>query len=83
MLYYMYYTDEYLLDYFSKVIKHKLIEKGITQKQLAEYIGSGETTVSRYVNAKGLPGYYMLYRLTIALDCSVSDFFPRGLSLKS
>jgi transcriptional regulator with XRE-family HTH domain len=80
MVYHTYHTDAYLLDYFSKALKHRIIEKGFTQKQLAEYTGAGTSTISRYTNAQGLPGYYMLYRLAIALDCQVSDFFPRGLS---
>lgn len=71
------YNDNYLLKHFSKTLRHKLIEKGITQKQLAEQIGSGQTTISRYVNAQGLPNYYTLYSLSKALNCSVDDFFPK------
>ena len=71
-----YRTDNELTNYFSNVLFHLIQKKGITQKELAELIGSGQTTISRYVNGYGLPNYYMLYRLALALDCSVETFFP-------
>lgn len=71
-----YCNDIYYLGYFSNKLKQMIKKKGITQKHLAEQTGAGQTTISRYVNAQGLPGYNMLYRLAEALDCSVNEFFP-------
>lgn len=39
-------------------------EKGITQKELAEAIGSKETTVASWEQGKSLPNIQTLYRLS-------------------
>lgn len=74
----MYYDD--LRYFFSNKLKELIKKKGITQQALADAADSSKTTISRYVNGQALPSYYTLFKLAEALDCSVQDFFPGGLS---
>lgn len=49
------------------------IERGLTQKQLAQMIGSHQQIVARWENGERNPGTKSLKKLAAALECSIDD----------
>jgi len=58
-------------------IRARRVEKGLTQQQLADRIGKGVGSVSRYERDEFEPRSAVLRRLAEALGCSV-DFLITG-----
>ena len=58
-------------------LKAALKAKKMTQRELGQRIGCGESTISQYVNGKRSPDYETLLRIAEELDCSV-DYLLRG-----
>jgi len=56
-----------------KVISTRRNELGITQEQLADYVGVSVRTVSRWETGKSLPDMYYLLPLSKVLDMSVQN----------
>ena len=54
-------------------IKHILFDKAITNKELANHLGTTEATVSRWVNNESQPNPEMFYRIADFLDCDLPD----------
>lgn len=52
-------------------------EKGYTQNSLAERVGIKQTQISAYVTGKVIPSVYIIYKLSIALECDMQDFIPK------
>jgi transcriptional regulator with XRE-family HTH domain len=50
-------------------------EKGITQRELAEAIGSKETTVASWEQGKSLPNIQTLYRLSKYYNKTIGYMF--------
>ena len=50
-------------------------EKGLTQEQLAEMLGTSSKSVSRWENGKTMPDYTIIEDLTKILDISANEFF--------
>lgn len=57
-------------------IKEIRIKKKMTQKELGEKIGVKHNTISSYENGTNQLDQETLFRLSIALECKVDDFFP-------
>lgn len=63
------------------LIKTLRIEKGITQKELAEKIQVSNATVSKWENAHGFPDISLLEPLAEALDISITELISGERSL--
>ena len=50
-------------------------EKGLTQEQLAEMLGTSSKSVSRQENSKTMPDYTIIEDLTKIFDISANEFF--------
>lgn len=50
-------------------------EMGLTQKQLAEMIGSSQTTVSMVELGKHCPSTYLSLLIATAFNCHIDDIF--------
>ena len=50
-------------------------EKGLTQEQLAEMLGTSSKSVSRWENGKTMPDYTIIEDLTKIFDISANEFF--------
>ena len=55
-------------------IKNKLIEKGISRKQLSEMTGISEAAICRYINGTREPKIICLNSIANALDVPISYF---------
>ena len=56
-------------------LQEKILEKGLTNKMLAEKIGSDAPMVSRYTNYKCLPTPETMKAICEALNCMVEDIY--------
>jgi transcriptional regulator with XRE-family HTH domain len=65
------------LDAFAKRLKNILIEKGISQKELAKLIGVSEVTISRYLNEARNPRSEIVDELSRVLNVSTDYLFGR------
>ena len=52
-----------------------LIEKDMSQKELADKVGLSEVTLSRYVNGVREPRVTTVIRIAKALECKVEDLY--------
>lgn len=50
--------------------------KAVSQADLANEVGISAVTLSRYLNGRATPTGYILFRLAVALGCSVSELCP-------
>lgn len=76
---YVSHSDKELLEYFSTTLSKLIKEKGLYQKDIADKMGIGDTTISMYVNGYMFPTYCTLYNLALALECPVETFFPPNM----
>ena len=54
-------------------------EKGLTQKQLADMVGSSKNTISSIETSQFCPTAYLAALLCIALECKFEDLFYLNL----
>ena len=59
-------------------IKSLLLQKGMTQKQLAQEVGCTEAAVSHYVKGDRVPRSSVMTKIAIALG-STSDYLTEGI----
>lgn len=53
--------------------------KGITQAALAKLVGVDQPSISKYVNGKWIPSFFILDKIARVLDCSMDEFrYRRG-----
>lgn len=69
-------TDTELAIYIGEKIREYRILKGFTQKELAQKIGMGDTTVANYEKGFRTPKKNTLFKLANAFDISIDDLFP-------
>lgn len=50
-----------------------LVKRLMTQRELAEKIGTTEVSVSRYVTGQRVPSGPLLFKIARALGCTVED----------
>ncbi len=63
------------LDLVHHNLRRLRLERGYTQKQLAEEIQKTVLTVSNWENGRSLPSISQLEMIAQALDVSIQDFF--------
>lgn len=54
-------------------------EKGLTQKQLADMVGSSKNTISSIETSQFCPTAYLAALLCVALECKFEDLFYLNL----
>lgn len=59
----------------NKIREYRLL-KGMTQKELAEKIGMGDTTIANYEKGIRAPKRNKIFKIASVLGFSVDDFFP-------
>lgn len=59
-------------------LKEKRLEKGKSQKDIAQSIGTDEPLYSKFENYKCLPVPVMMDKLTETLDCEIKDIYSDG-----
>lgn len=69
-------TDKELAIYIGNKIKEYRKKKGMTQKELAEIIGMGDTTIANYEKGFRSPKKDTMFDLANAFDISIDDLFP-------
>ena len=69
-------TDAELAIYIGEKIREYRTLKGLTQKELAQKIGMGDTTVANYEKGFRTPKKNTLFKLASAFDISIDDLFP-------
>lgn len=66
-------TEEEWLQEFSRRLRKKMWMNDVTQKQLSKEINISERMVSKFVNGKKEPGYYIVSRIASYLKCDVRE----------
>lgn len=66
-------TDRQMLAEFGENLEYMLDERQITQKELAEKIGVGESTVNHYIKGRRMPTLATTLNIMLALDCELDD----------
>lgn len=69
-------TDEELAIYIGNKIKEYRKLKGLTQKELANKVDMGDTTIANYEKGFRTPKKNTLFKLANAFDISIDDLFP-------
>ncbi|MBY5033861.1 helix-turn-helix domain-containing protein [Streptococcus gallolyticus] len=69
-------TDKELAIYIGNKIKEYRKAKSFTQKELAEKVGMGDTTIANYEKGFRTPKKNTLFKLANAFDISIDDLFP-------
>ena len=64
-----------LLDNFSKNMRKRRIELGLSQKELAEKVGISFRTIQNYENKKTTPTSAVMEAISIALDIGLEQMF--------
>ena len=59
-------------------IKEKMKEKGVSQTELANYVGVHQTTVSTWIQGKKVPHFETLEKIADHLDTSVIELLDNG-----
>lgn len=68
-------TEEQEKKEFAYKLRSLMNRKWITQKQLAEDIGTSQVMISRYVRGEVMPSVLIVRKIAKALNCSIDDFF--------
>lgn len=56
-------------------IRKQRINKGLTQKQLADLLGVHQTAVSQWENGTTQPCARIISKILEALDCKINDIY--------
>lgn len=71
-------TESEWLDIFGDNLAEMLIEKNMTQRDLAEETGLAESSISSYIHKKKLPGIKAILNIAHALECDSFDLIDFG-----
>ena len=66
-------TEEIWKREFRYRLRKRMAQKGITQLELANMVGTSQTMLSNYINGRCMPGFYIVDKIAKALDCSIDD----------
>lgn len=69
-------TDQELAIYIGLKIKEFRDQRGLTQKELADLIGMGNTTIANYEKGFRTPKKNTLFKIANALNVTIDDLFP-------
>lgn len=67
------YPDNVRVSYEKYFIRRA--DAGLTEQEMAEKVGVSVSQLSRWRTGKSTPSVRTLYKISMALNCKVSDFF--------
>lgn len=67
-------TEEECRYEFGLRLRHIMFRKGVTQEELAERLKVQQPRISKYLNGRATPSFYMVDRIAKALGCSTDEF---------
>ena len=59
---------------FGELLRHKIKNRGLTQKQLAKLVNIPESTISRYCSGERLPSIINMDHICRFLGTTIDDF---------
>jgi transcriptional regulator with XRE-family HTH domain len=71
-------TEEKWLWIFKDTLSEMMIDRGMTQKELASRAGLSEASVSNYLNARQFPTVRAVINLSYALGCNLEELVDYG-----
>ncbi|WP_156290740.1 helix-turn-helix transcriptional regulator [Oceanobacillus salinisoli] len=57
------------------LLRYRLKEAGMTQRELAEKLGVSEPQINKYVNNRQGMSYQVAYNIAIILGCRMEDLY--------
>lgn len=66
------------MDVFANNLDEMMRDANISQKELSDATGLSETTISRYLNKRQLPGVKAILNISYELDCDLYDLIDFG-----
>ena len=66
-------TEERWRIEFSENLKIIMRQEGMTSQELSDRVGVSVQMISRYLNRKATPSYYVIEQIASALRCSVTE----------
>lgn len=70
-------TEEQEMREFTFRLRSLMGRKQVSQKELAERIGTSQVMISRYVRGETIPSIIMVRKIAKALGYSIDDFFDK------
>lgn len=71
-------TETQWLDVFGDNLKSLLQDRGMTQSDLANAIGTDARTINRYISKQRIPTIKNLINIAYALDCTLDELTDFG-----
>lgn len=76
------YTYVEILDNFTKDMRKKRLEMGMTQKELAKSVGVTAKTIQNYENGKTVPNVELMKKILAELSLSVTFEVDESIDVK-
>lgn len=76
------YTYVEILDNFTKDVKKKRLEMGMTQKELARSVGVSVKTIQNYENGQTTPNVELMKRISMELSLSIIFEVDESIDVK-
>ncbi len=75
-------SEKEWLHIFAKNLATIMYENRMTQKELAEMIGTSESTVSRYLREVVAPSIFTIINISYALHCTIDELVDFGSTIE-
>jgi transcriptional regulator with XRE-family HTH domain len=67
-------TEDQCRTEFGKRLIRRMYDKRMSQKELSSETGISEQMLSRYINGKSTPSFYIVDKIAKVLNCSTDEF---------
>lgn len=67
-------TEDECRNEFGNRLRRLLAVKGISQDELCDRVGIHPVMLSRYMNGKTTPNFYIVDKIAKAINCSIDEF---------
>lgn len=64
-------TEEECRKEFGRRLQRLMRNRGVTQTELAEMVGTSQARISNYISGRVTPSFYMVDKIAKALGCSI------------
>ena len=71
-------SDDDIKRYFRYKLERLIKKNNISQSELAEEIGVSRQVIAQYLTGGSLPSFVTIKKLSLALNCSVEDFYYKN-----
>ena len=71
-------SEQEWLEIFAYNLREIMIQRGLTQEQLARLAGVSQSSISMYLNGNKMPGIRAVINLAWELDQNLEDFILFG-----